>query len=514
MTKPNFNIVDLFFDAAVKYPGRIAIIDKKKQVTFFELEQQVNNTANYFFKKGIKHGDRVLVFVPMGIDLYRIVLALFKIGAATVFLDEWISKKRMEECCKVSKCSAFIGIPKVRLLSFFSSELRKIPIHLGTKYISELKNNLPGTPVKSEDTALITFTTGSTGIPKAAKRTHGFLRKQFNVLIEKINPQPGEVSIPALPIVLLINLGAGCTSLITDFKSGKPELMNAKKILNQINLYKVNSIVASPFFIKELSKCSIRQRIELPLLQKIFTGGAPVFPSEAKIYRQAFPGTEIEIVYGSTEAEPISSINIEKLIKENSLTKGLDVGKPDDNAQVRIIELADKIIICTDEIAFQKLVLPEGEIGEIVVSGPHVLDAYFNNEEALKRNKIFVEGQCWHRTGDSGFIDDGNLFLTGRCNALILWDNKIISPFLYEGYFQTIRGIEMGTLLKKDNGIIVVIETAPQANKKEILAHFKNLKDPLVPFATIEWISKMPRDSRHHSKIDYEKLRATIGGHV
>lgn len=511
MTKPNFNIVDLFFDAAIKYPEKIAIIDKKKRVTFFELKQQVKDTANYFLKKGIKQGDRVLVFVPMGIDLYRIVLALFKIGAAAVFLDEWISKKRMEECCKVAQCKALIGISKTYFLSFISSELRRIPIHLGKKYISGLKNNLPGISVKSGDTALITFTTGSTGIPKAAKRTHGFLRKQFDVLIEKVNPQPGEVSIPALPIVLLINLGAGCTSLITDFKSGKPELMNATKILNQINLYKVNSIVASPFFVKQLSKCAISQKIKLPLLQKIFTGGAPVFPSDAKIYRQAFPETVIEIVYGSTEAEPISSINVEKLIKENEFARGLNVGKPNDNVQVRIIELTDGIIKCADETAFQKFVLSEGAIGEIVVSGPHVLDAYFNNEEALKRNKIFIENRCWHRTGDSGFIADGNLFLTGRCNALILWDNKIISPFLYECYFQTIPGIDIGTLLKKGNGIIAVIEPTSGANKNEITAHLKNnIKDPLVPFADIEWISKMPRDLRHHSKIDYEKLRTFI----
>jgi acyl-CoA synthetase (AMP-forming)/AMP-acid ligase II len=510
MTKQNFNIVDLFFDAAKKSPDRIAVIDKKKQITFFELERQVKHTANYFLKKGIQRGDRILVFVPMCIDLYRIVLALFKIGAAAVFLDEWVSKKRMEECCKVAQCKAFIGIPKARLLSLFSSELRKIPIHLGTKYISGIKNNLRKASVQSGETALITFTTGSTGIPKAANRTHGFLREQFKVLVEKINPQPGEVSIPALPVVLLINLGAGCTSLITDFKAGKPELMDANKILNQINFYKVRTIVASPFFIKELAKRAIIETIKLPTLKKVFTGGAPVFPSEAKIYKQAFPVTDIEIVYGSTEAEPISSINVETLIEEHSLTNGLNVGKPDRNAQVKIIQLYDGNIECADEIAFQKLVLPEGVIGEIVVSGPHVLDAYFNNETALKRNKIFVESQCWHRTGDSGFTVDGNLFLTGRCNALILWDNKIISPFLYEGYFQTIPGIEMGTLLKKENGIIAVIETTPKANKKEILARFKNLKDSLVPFATIEWISKMPSDPRHHSKIDYEKLRASI----
>lgn len=507
MMEQNFNIVDLFFGAAAKYPDRVAIIDKKGQITFSELEQQVKNTASYFSKKGIHQGDRVLVFVPMGVDLYRIVLALFEIGAAAVFLDEWVNKKRMEECCKVAQCHAFIGIPKARFLAFFSSELRRIPIHLGTKYISGLENTLPGPSVKSEDTALITFTTGSTGIPKAANRTHGFLREQFKVLVGEINPLPGEVSIPALPIVLLINLATGCTSLIADFKSSKPELMDANKNLDQINFYKVNSIIASPFFIKQLAKCAINKKIQLPLLRKIFTGGAPVFPSEAKMYCEAFPKVEIEIVYGSTEAEPISAIKADELIKENSLTKGLNVGKPDRNAQVEIIQLHDGIIECVNDTAFQKLVLPEEAIGEIIVSGPHVLDAYFNNENALKRNKIFVESQCWHRTGDSGFMNNGNLFLTGRCNALIFLDDKIISPFVYEGYFQTIPGIEIGTILKKDKEIIAVIECDPDANKEEITTRLKKIKAPLVPFATIAWISKMPRDPRHHSKIDYEKLR-------
>ena len=70
---------------------------------------------------------------------------------------------------------------------------------------------------------------------------------------------------------------------------------------------------------------------------------------------------------------------------------------------MRIIQLHDGIIECPDETDFKKLMLPEGVIGEIIVNGPHVLDAYFNNEEALKQNKIFVESKCWHRTGDSGF---------------------------------------------------------------------------------------------------------------
>src|SRR6185312_5120060 len=506
----NFNIVDLFFDAAGKYPEHIAIIDKKRQITFSELEKEIQDTACHFLTKGIRRGDRVLIFVPMSIDLYRIVLSLFKIGATAVFLDEWVNKKRMEECCKIAQCHAFIGVSKAHILSLFSSEVRKIPIHLGTKFISGSKNNLTAMPVLPHDTALITFTTGSTGTPKAAKRTHRFLHEQFKVLAQKINPQPGEISLPALPIVLLINLAVGSTSLITGYKARKPDKMNPDKILDQINFYKVDSIVASPFFIKQLATFTIKHQVKFPSLKKIFTGGAAVFPGEAKIYQKAFPKTEIEVIYGSTEAEPISSIRIEELIKEDLFAKGLNVGKPDTNVEVKIISLQKGIINCADETEFQKIIISDGSIGEIIVSGPHVLDAYFNDEKALKQNKIFVKGKCWHRTGDSGFLIDTTLFLTGRCNTLIYINHKIISPFLYENYFQTIAGIETGTILEKERKIIAVIEPFPGFDKNEITEQIRKIKEPLLPIYTIKWISKMPRDARHHSKIDYEKLQRLL----
>ena len=511
MSRSDFNIVDLFFDACGESSERIAIIEKKHQISYSELGKQVNETALYFSKKGIKKGDRVLVLVPMSTDLYRIVLALFTIGATAVFLDEWVSKKRMEACCRVAKCSAFIGNAKARVFAFFSPELRKIPVRLGIKYIADSKSDLLHTSVKYNDTALITFTTGTTGKPKAAKRTHGFLNEQFRVLAEKIKPRSGDVSLPVLPIVLLINLGVGCTSLITDFKAGKPEQTNFKKIINQINFYKVNSIIASPFFIKQLANTVIKSKIELPGLKKIFTGGAPVFPSEAKFYKEAFPKTEINIVYGSTEAEPISSIKAEELIKENGLSKGLSVGKPDKNIKVKIIRLQNEIITCKDEAGLNKIGLRNDETGEIIVSGPHVLDAYFNNEEALKPNKIFVDGKCWHRTGDSGFLtNDDQLFLTGRCNSLIFLNNKIIAPFIYEGLLQNINGVESGTVLEKDNRIVAVIEAKKSANKKEISQYLKNLEDPIICNSKIVFIKKMPRDPRHHSKIDYDKLKSII----
>ncbi|MDQ3393187.1 MAG: AMP-binding protein [Bacteroidota bacterium] len=504
----HFNIVDLFFEAADKYPLKIAIIENQKKISFSELKIQVKETSNYFSLKGILKGDRVLVFVPMSIDLYRIVLAIFNIGATAVFLDEWVNKNRMEACCEVAQCKAFIGIFKARLLGIFSSEIRKMPIKLGTKYHLNVNGDDKEIHSIASDTALITFTTGSTGKPKAAKRTHGFLKEQFNALLETIDPHPDDIDMPVLPIVLLINLGVGCKSVIAKFKSNKPALMDAGKIYWQLKNNQVTKMVSSPYFIRKLSEYMISKELSLNKINKVFTGGAPVFPAEASILQKAFPEARIGIVYGSTEAEPISSINAKELEKsKNKILKGLPVGKPYEKTQVKILKIISTAINCASENELQQLMLPPGEIGEIIVSGPHVLREYFNNDEALKQNKIFVGNDCWHRTGDSGYLENGSLFLTGRCENLIIQDDKVIAPFMFENYFLNIKGVAMGTIMMFDNKLLAILELNKYSNKDQVR---RIIMDQALKFDAIKFITKMPRDLRHYSKIDYIKLRKLI----
>jgi olefin beta-lactone synthetase len=507
----NFNIVDLFYRAAAKHPYKIALIEEQKKITFGDFEKEVTSTAQYFLEKGIRQGDRVLVFVPMSIDLYRTVLAIFRIGATAVFLDEWVGKERMEACCRIAECKGFIGSFKARILSVFSSEIRKIPIHLSVHF---RKGQQEETFAKTSmnDTALITFTTGSTGNPKAARRTHGFLNEQFKALQGVLQPGENDVSMPALPIVLLLNLGAGITSVITRFKAGKLSSLKPEKLVRQIRDHAVNTIIASPFFVRELSKYLIKNNILVSQIDRVFTGGAPVFPQEASTYRQAFKNARIEIVYGSTEAEPISSIDARELISgsENSVNQGLHVGSIDKSAKVKIISITDDPISLQHETALAGLEKSQGEIGEIIVSGSHVLREYLNDDKALERNKIFVNGDCWHRTGDSGYLDaDGSLFLTGRCSTLISRDQDLICPFVYEGYFQSLNGVEMGTISLVHNNIMAIIELNEQSERHTVKQAIKSLSiSPDVIF-----IKRIPRDPRHHSKIDYEKLKMMLIKH-
>jgi len=508
MSGIHYNSVDLFFEAAKKHPEKSAIIHNGNTISYAELEIEILATAAYFQSKGIGHGDRVLVFVPMSIDLYRSVLALFRIGATAVFLDEWVSRKRLTLCCQVAECKAWIGGWKVQLLSFTSLELRKIPVKLGLSY----KKGLTLSPIATVETdvALITFTTGSTGMPKAAKRTHGFLRAQFAALIDKIDPTPEDIDMPVLPIVLMINLGIGCTSVIAPYKSSKPKTLKPTIIIDLMERYKVTRLVASPYFVKTIAQEIVDRNVNLPQLTKVFTGGAPVFPKEAEVYEAAYTNATCEIVYGSTEAEPISAVKTDELVKSNVRNDGgLLVGIPYHGARVKIIEITNDSITLNSMDQLNNLVKKAGEIGEIIVSGEHVLREYLNNEEALRRNKIFIANDCWHRTGDSGFLDQaGQLFLTGRCDSLIEHNGQIISTFILENELQLMSEISIATVLKIKEKLIAVIEFKKGNTSDESM--LLKLKTILPFLDELVEVKQMPRDPRHHSKIEYTKLRELL----
>lgn len=503
------NITELFIAAAQKYPNNIAIIETNRSITYAQLEQEVKETAAYFRSKGITKGDRVLVFVPMSIDLYRTVLALFYLGATAVFLDEWVSKKRLELCCQLADCKGFIGGGKVRAFALCSKELRRIPVKLKLKKRGQI--TVPVTQVKSNTTALITFTTGSTGTPKAANRTHEFLQAQFDALLDEIAPQVTDIDMSVLPIVLFVNLGVGCTSVIAQFKMTKPAAMDAATIVAQIKQHKVNRLTASPFFIRKLSEYVLRERGQPQLfdqVEKVFTGGAPVFPAEAALYVQAFTKAKFRIVYGSTEAEPISSIDAQQLVKASrELNEGLPVGELFHKSTVRIIQITEEAIVCNTPDELDQITLNEGEVGEIIVAGPHVLKQYFKNEAAFRQNKIVIGNTLWHRTGDSGMLKHGALFLTGRCNQLRLYDEHYVAPFIIENQLVQIAGINIGTLLDVDKSQILVVES--KLSLAQLTPQVTN-----ISYDQIVVIDEIPRDARHHSKIDYAALKLILQGKV
>lgn len=501
------NITSIFLEQARRTPDAIALIDRdNSQISYGDLADSVRRTAGYLQRQGIHRGDRVLIFVPMSIDLYRTVLALFYLGATVVFLDEWVNRKRLALCCELVSCKAIIGSKKALALTWFLKPLRRLSIRLSTNFSSQTYEEHPFS-VDAEETALITFTTGSTGVPKAADRSHGFLQAQFEALKTEINPQPGEVAMPILPIVLLINLGAGVTSVIADFPARKPEKMVPAKIVEQLLAHKVQRITSSPYVVARLAKYLLASERTTDSVRQVFTGGAPVFPGMAQTLEKGFSRTKVSIVYGSTEAEPISMATADRVSSRHQKGKGLYVGEIHEGCELRIIPISQEPLSARSLTEWDELGLPAGETGEIVVAGNHVLKRYIDNPQAWKENKIIVAGEVWHRTGDAGFLaKDGHLFLTGRANQMILRNGNWIAPFMWEELLTQLPGITMATVLEKNGELVIVLETKAKWNQEQLSRHLKSEKVASLGTFIIRTVSRIPRDPRHNSKIDYGKL--------
>lgn len=479
----------------------MALVQGDARITYGQLAAEVRAFGTQLRRRGIGHGDRVLVFVPMGIDLYRTVLALFSIGAVAVFLDAWVDRRRMEACCAIAEPRGFIGSQKALWLSLLSGPLRRIPLRMGTSFPEG-----PGADpleVDPDDTALITFTTGSTGTPKAARRSHGFLAAQFEALREEVRPDPDDVALTTLPIVLLMDLGVGCTTVVPSFSPARLDRFPAARIAEEMRRHGVDRFSASP---SQAEAVALAARSKsLPALRRIFTGGAPVFPRMAATIHAAFPQATCRVVYGSTEAEPIASIDASALLNDHaSVTEGLCVGRPAPCAEVRIIGIVEgPIAPCNDE-AFAAICLAPGEVGEIVVAGPHVLNRYHNDAEAFRRNKLVVDGRVWHRTGDAGCLDaQGLLHLCGRCAQIVVREDVRHFPFVWEERLATVAGVACGTIVELDGLLVAVVEGDPGMSDAQVAVA---VSDRHPEIDAVRVVKRMPRDPRHRSKIDHGAL--------
>ena len=491
------NVVELFIKQVEKNSLKIALVDNGKEITYLELLRRILKTASYFNSKSISKGDRVLIAIPMSIDTYRTVLALLYIGAIPVFMEEWAFKNNFYKNIKLLDCKAVIVAKKFKIIAFFSKALRTIPIKLSVSKSCDKPIDIVS--LKENDTALLSFTSGSSGSPKIADRSHAFLIEQFRVLSGVTKCNGTENVCVGLAVVVLFYLAQGNTIVLRTAK-----LINDTQLLSNLLLkYKVNQIIDSPSKIVNYST-----QLSKNITQKItntFCGGGPVFPQDAISLNTIFSNAINTVIYGSTEVEPISVVNTSDIIKYNQQNEnGLCVGEVDSNLELKIIGINNKYNHAFSEHEFSTLFVDSEQIGEIIVSGNHVLNTYFNSEEVVKKQKIKVNQTLWHRTGDSGYFKNGTLFLTGNVNALIINKNSIISPFMVENQLREIEGIYKGTIIKLNGEITIALESNLPINaiKHKIKLPFN--------YDKIQLIKKIPMDPRHQTKIDYNSLSVII----
>ncbi len=448
---------------------------------------------------------------------YVIVLAVFYIGAVTVFMDAWAGRERLKNACATVLPKGFIGCLKAQLLMIVP-EIRKIPVKVLDRvlFLPELSggyNDSGPEDIDDDDEGLVTLTTGSTGMPKGADRTHGFLSEQFNVLIRHIGIESSNIDLTALPVFVFCNLGAGATSVLPEFNPAKPSEFDPGSIVRQIKECEINTSVGSPAFYEKLADYLMKKN-ERITLKGIYTGGAPVSKMLAKKFEKAFSGTRIEIVYGCTEAEPISSIEISDFINSDS-SLGVAAGYPDQSIRVKIMKPLNGAVRIEDGKSIDDYLVHPGEVGEIVVAGPHVLKSYLGSIDAWGANKVMDGDTVWHRTGDAGMIEpSGRIYLQGRINNIMHSDSGDVYSLPYEQMLMDIEGVAFTAVMEVEGKIFVAMEPGqglPQSQHYYLIEKAGTLLKELNPYR-IFILNRIPRDPRHNSKLDFAEFRRICTG--
>lgn len=526
------NVTHLLTHMAAERPEADAIIEgagpAARRITFAQLDARAAAAAATLSLDGVAAGDRVLIFVPMSVDLYVALIAVFRLGAVATFLDPSAGRKHIDHCCRIGQPVAMIAVSKAHLLRLSTPALRRIPRHYAVGWPVPFARRwrrccqgsamAPIADCRDTDAALLTFTSGSTGRPKAAVRSHGFLAAQHAALHDAIELRAGEVDLATLPIFALANIASGVTTLIPDADLRRPGAVNAGPILRQSAIERATRSTASPAFFERLLDDPAASET-LARFTRIYTGGAPVFPGLLERLQHAMPAGRAIAVYGSTEAEPIAHVGWDEIgpddVKAMFAGAGLLAGEPVPEVRLRIVPNTwGTPIEPMTSADLDALSLPAGEAGEIVVQGDHVLTGYLNGEgdEATKFRVGDVDGGnavVWHRTGDAGYLDArGRLWLLGRAEARIADDRGAVYPFSVECAASGMDGVRRSALIAAGGRRVLVVEPHGHLSAAQLAAVEATLAwallDRILP------VDRIPVDKRHNAKVDYPALRELV----
>lgn len=515
----NPNIAARLQDRAREQQDWPALVERKnRRVTFGELAERVARMASALHARGLRKGQRVLIFVPMSIDLYASLLATAHLGCTAVFVDAWADKSRLETALELACPDAFLGIPKAHLLRVFSPRLRKCPIQLmvGGPF-GKWENAPEPRPVEAvapETAALVTFTTGSTGRPKPTERSHGFLWAQHRALNAHFKPREVDIDLPTLPVFVLNNLASGVTSVLPDFDPRRPADIDPERIYRQILAERVTTSSGSPAFYARLASWCRDRGLRLPL-RSVFTGGASVLPNQARELQECLEG-KLHVVYGSTEAEPVCGIEASELLEAAASGKeGLCAGLPVPQIEVKLLRPWDGPIK-KDYRGMDYWEVGHGEVGEVVVTGRHVARGYLNDPESEELIKIQDGDKIWHRMGDAAWKDRlGRLWLMGRVTDRVQREEKVewslpaqiramrVDSVSHAAYF----GVPDPLL---GNRAVLCVE-APRPWTEELNRKLRAALHPL-PVDELHIVERIPRDPRHASKTDLPTLKRELYG--
>jgi long-chain acyl-CoA synthetase len=406
------NLASILTDSAKRDPEHVAIKLDDTEVSYGMLEEATAHFAGALADKGFAPGDRVGIMlpnvpyfpicyygvlraggvvVPMNVLLKRREVAFYLSDSAARLLFAW------EGFAEDARAGAQEAGAECVIVSPGSFE----PLLAGAQPRRDVVDRDP------HDTAVILYTSGTTGTPKGAELTHQNLARNAEVSRAMFDLGSETITLGALPMFHSFGqtcglnatiAGGGTLTLIPRFDPGKA--------LEIIQRDRVNLFEGVPTMYNAMLHHPERERFDTSTLEICASGGSAMPVELMRGFEEAF-GCKVLEGYGLSESSPVASFNL----RDRERKPG-SIGIPIAETEMKVVDDDGNEV-------------PEGEVGEIVIRGHNVMKGYWNNAEAT--SETVRDG--WLHTGDMATVDeDGYFFIVDRKKDMIIRGGYNVYP--------------------------------------------------------------------------------------
>lgn len=419
------NLASVLDAAAKENPQQTAVIYDDIRFNYQQLAGFSAKVGTALAERGIVKGDRVAMMVPNTPHFPIIYYGILRTGAAVVPVNVLYQEDEILHYLKDSGAKAFFAF------KMFEEQARKAfesapdcehfivvstPDDTSSPQVGEnFMHTLAGAgetrdivQTMPDDTAVILYTSGTTGAPKGAELTHfNMFFNAYYASKEVVHARPGDVALATLP--LFHSFGQTClmnASIIAGITMTMLPRFETEKAMRVIARDKVTILAFVPtmyFFI--LSNENWRDH-DFSSVRIAVSGGAALPEEVHNRFRERYGITILE-GYGLSETSPVASFTV-----EGAEVRVGSIGKPIWGVEMRIMR---------DDGGMAE----PGEAGEIVIRGHNVMKQYHNNPQATR--SAIIDG--WFHTGDVGKCDeDGYFYIIDRKKDLIIRGGMNIYP--------------------------------------------------------------------------------------
>lgn len=494
------NIYEMLSQSIKAFPDREAIVMEEFRQTYSQLGDVVDGLAVHFYQKyKIRKGDRVALLLNNCPEFIHVVLACARLGAIVVPLNTRLSHLELSYMISHSGSSLiFTEEEKRDVIEKVNEELALshpyevvfVTNHKGQKgntflefiHLKQEISLYAREEINETDPLFIMFTSGTTGTPKGALGSHvGIISSALNYkhVIKASESVRTLIAVPLFHVTGLIGqlfymIAIGGTSVLLERYQTEPFIRTIVKenITFLFNVPTIYVMVMSHPLFQELSVSSVKV---------IAYGGAPMSYETIEQLRKHFPGIQLHNAYGATETSSPTTI-MPVHYDDDKLNS---VGKPVPVAEIKVINEAGEE-------------LSAGEVGELLIKGPMVIEGYWRNEEA---NAKSFEDDYW-KSGDMAKVDcDGFVYIMDRKKDMInRGGEKIFSVevenvlYGHEGVLEAaVVGVPDALFGEQVKAYIVKKENV-NINENDIQEFLKSrLADYKIP-KFVEFIKELPRN--------------------